>query len=212
MEKRGLRDIELKLISELLKNSRRSDRALAKSIGVSQTTIGRLIKKLWKEGFLKEYTVIPDFSRLGYEILALTFVKLKGTLVQDEIDKIRNIVREGAERNHYDIVTLNRGRGLGSDFLIVSFHKDYGSFTNYGDFLRQYGFFEDIRDSFLISLLGERNHPPFTMSALAKRTQMALTADALRDNSKKESEIAPRLERYPFLLVSGSKNQISKRD
>ena len=41
----SVKDAELKLISELMKNSRRSDRELAKAIGVSQPTIGRMIKK-----------------------------------------------------------------------------------------------------------------------------------------------------------------------
>jgi DNA-binding Lrp family transcriptional regulator len=35
-----MKDIELRLISELMKNSRRSDRELAKAIGISQPTIG----------------------------------------------------------------------------------------------------------------------------------------------------------------------------
>ena len=36
-----LKDVELKLFSELMKNSRRSDRELAKVIGVSQPTVTR---------------------------------------------------------------------------------------------------------------------------------------------------------------------------
>jgi DNA-binding Lrp family transcriptional regulator len=36
-----MKDVELRLISELLKNSRRSDRELAKVLHVSQPTVGR---------------------------------------------------------------------------------------------------------------------------------------------------------------------------
>jgi DNA-binding Lrp family transcriptional regulator len=43
-----LKAVELRLISELMKNSQRSDRELAKAIGVSQPTISR-VKKSWKK-------------------------------------------------------------------------------------------------------------------------------------------------------------------
>jgi DNA-binding Lrp family transcriptional regulator len=41
-----MRILELKVISELMKNSKLSDRALAKKIGVSQPTITRARRKL----------------------------------------------------------------------------------------------------------------------------------------------------------------------
>lgn len=53
-----MKDIEVRIISELMKNSRRSDRELAKAIGVSQPTISRTIKRLEKEGYIREYTMI----------------------------------------------------------------------------------------------------------------------------------------------------------
>jgi DNA-binding Lrp family transcriptional regulator len=49
-----MKDIERRLISELMKNSRRSDRELAKALGTSQPTITR--GKLEREGIIKEYT------------------------------------------------------------------------------------------------------------------------------------------------------------
>ena len=48
-----MKDVELKLISELMKNSRRSDRELAKTLGVSQPTVSRTLKRLETEGTLK---------------------------------------------------------------------------------------------------------------------------------------------------------------
>ena len=55
----------MKLISELMKNSSRSGRELAKVFGVSQSAVFRTIKKLEKEGIIKECTMIPDFGKLG---------------------------------------------------------------------------------------------------------------------------------------------------
>ena len=70
-----MKELERRLIAELIRNSRRSDRELAKAVGCSQPTVSRMIKRLEKEGYIKEYTMIPDFHRLGYEIMALTFIQ-----------------------------------------------------------------------------------------------------------------------------------------
>lgn len=101
------------MIAELMKNSRRSDRELAKAIGVSQPTITRLIKKLEKEGYIKEYTMIPDFRKLGYELMALIFIKLKNTLSSEEAEKAREITQESLSKSAFGIVMLERGIGLG---------------------------------------------------------------------------------------------------
>jgi DNA-binding Lrp family transcriptional regulator len=119
-----MKKLELKLISELMKNSRRSDRELAKAIGTSQPTVSRLIKKLQKEGCLKEYTVIPDFRKLGYSILAITFLKLKGNIDPNEMDKIRDVVHERMKKTPYDIIMLERGKGLGYDGALISLHEN----------------------------------------------------------------------------------------
>jgi DNA-binding Lrp family transcriptional regulator len=43
-----------------MKNSRRSDRQLAKALGVSQPTVSRTLERLEKQGMIREYTVIPN--------------------------------------------------------------------------------------------------------------------------------------------------------
>jgi len=72
-----LKDVQVRLISELMKNSCRSDRELAKAIGVSQPTVSRIKAKLKKEGYVSEYTIIPDFNKIGYHLFALTFFSWK---------------------------------------------------------------------------------------------------------------------------------------
>ena len=61
---RKLKRIELRLVAELMKNSRKSDRELAKILGISQPTVTRIRNKLEREGVIREYTAIPDFSKL----------------------------------------------------------------------------------------------------------------------------------------------------
>jgi len=89
-----LKEIVLKLIAELLKDARKSDRDLAKAIGVSQPTASRIRTRLEQEGFVREYAMIPDFRKLGYEIIAVTFMKLQSKLEQGDIEKIRELAKE----------------------------------------------------------------------------------------------------------------------
>jgi len=72
-----VKKVERRILSELMKNSRRSDRELAKVIGSSQPTVTRARNRLEKEGYIQEYTIMPDFLKLGYEILAVTLFKYK---------------------------------------------------------------------------------------------------------------------------------------
>ncbi|MGA9387296.1 MAG: winged helix-turn-helix transcriptional regulator [Candidatus Bathyarchaeia archaeon] len=165
-----MKDVELKLISELMKNSRRSDRELAKAVGVSQPTVSRLVKRLEKDGIIKEYTMIPDFRKLGYQLLALTFVKLREPLGSEETEKARKIAKQKLEESHYGIVLLERGIGLGYDGVIVGLYEDYAAYTEHRNQLREFPFLEvtDV-EGFLISLDDEVHYRPLTLQTLAKQ-------------------------------------------
>ncbi len=165
-----MKKVEWKLISELMKNSRRSDRELAHAIGVSQPTVSRTIKKLEKEGYIKEYTMIPDFHKLGYEIAALTFVKLKKGIGAEEIEKAKKIAKERLEEKSLEIVMVEKGMGLGYDGVFVSLHEDYTSYQKFKNGVSQDAHLEASNiESFLISLGEEETHfRPVTFSALAK--------------------------------------------
>jgi DNA-binding Lrp family transcriptional regulator len=162
------KDIELKLVSELVKNSRRSDRELAKAVGASQPTVSRVIKKLEKEGVIKEYTMIPDFTKIGYHLLAITFVKLRKTLNSEEAAKAREITKERLSESHFGIIMLERGLGLGYDGVIISFYEDFAKYSEHKGVLMQYPFleFSDIQ-TFLISLDDKVHYRPLTLTHLA---------------------------------------------
>jgi len=66
----------LKLLFALVKNSKRSDRDLAKILGFSQPTVTRLRKALEKE-VIEQYTIIPSLPYLDFDIIALTFSRTK---------------------------------------------------------------------------------------------------------------------------------------
>ena len=163
-----MKNVELRLISELMKNSRKSDRELAKAIGVSQPTVTRIRSRLEKEGIIKEYTTILDFSKIGYKIMAITFA-LSRSLDKEQAQKAQKILADSVKDKQYEFIMLERGDGLGFDGVIISLHEDYASYLKVLEWLRQFDFVEIERtSSFLINLEDEVHYRPLTFSTLAK--------------------------------------------
>jgi len=163
-----MREIERKLLSELMKNSRRSDRELARVIECSQPTVTRTRGRLEKEGYIKEYTLIPDFCKLGYELMSLTFVKLRKGLDTEGVDKARKIAQEGLPKTPFAVVMMERGRGLGYEGVVISLHENYTSHLKLMNLLRQFAFLDiSTIESFLISLDDAVHYRALTFASLA---------------------------------------------
>lgn len=147
---------------ELLKNSKRSDRQLAKVLGVSQPTITRTRRKLEQEGIIQEYTIIPDFRKMGFEILAITFVKMRPDLLTPEI--MEEAKKYGEKWPN--VILVSSGEGLGMTGVIISFHKNYTEYHHRLNLLRVdwKEFSEDIR-SFIVSL-GEEAYKRLSLTYL----------------------------------------------
>ena len=154
-----------------MKNSRKSDRELAKAIGVSQPTASRTRTRLEKEGYINEYTAIPNFTKLDYKILALTFVKLKTAMSPEQIDQTRTIIDQTLKTMTINILMLERGLGLDSDGVIISCHKDYGAYTEFTKLLTRLGgdflMLENIK-SFIVDLQDKVRFIPLTLSLVAQ--------------------------------------------
>jgi DNA-binding Lrp family transcriptional regulator len=164
-----LKDIELKLVSELLKNSRRSDRDLAKAVGVSQPTASRLIKKLEKDGIIRGFTVVPDFSKLGYSLLAITFVQLKQGLTMEQTEKARDRARDSLIENQNEVIMLERGIGLNRSGVFLSLHRDYSSYVDFRRWLHSFEFLETPNvETFMIDLNDTVHYRTLGFSTLAK--------------------------------------------
>ena len=118
----ALDEIDRKLLRELLKDSKRSYRELARSIGVSAATIINHVQRLESAGVIRNYTVQLDHERLGYELTVITEITVsKGKLLEteEEIAKISNACAV------YDIT------GLTDAMVVAKFksRKDLSDFT-----------------------------------------------------------------------------------
>jgi len=157
-----LKDVELKLISELVKNSRRSDRELAKAIGISQPTVSRVRVRLEKQGLI-DYSAVPNLAKLGFEIMAVILGKRDYTKQpENNVPKIRDFVKR-----YPKIIFVAKGNGLGCDRMMISIHRDYSDYSKFMQEMRnEWEGIVDV-DCFLISLAGKDVVQPLSLKPLA---------------------------------------------
>jgi len=159
-----LKDVELRLIAELMKNSRRSDRDLARALGISQPTVSRMRERLEKRGIIREYTMIPDLRALGYQIMAST---------RFEISEKPFAGREEARQmmiNTYPAIIAVEGQNDKWNRLSVNFYQNYTEYSKATTFLRRVPLINaDNIDTFLVDLNDKRSFRFLSLSALADR-------------------------------------------
>ena len=171
MCKKGMlmKDIELKVIIELLKNSHRSDRELARAIGVSQPTLSRTREKLEKQGMIKEYTIIPNYSQLGFTLLSITFTKMKGPLSKEILDDMKKRASTAMNEHPSALILGNTGMGCNADYVAIVFHKDYSEYT---EFMRDIKEFPNVNidetKSFIVDLNEKDQFQPLSFAHLAR--------------------------------------------
>jgi len=66
-----LDDRDLKIINMLEKNARTAFTAIAKVLGVSESTVRKRVGELEKEGVIKGYCVVLDPKKLGFDSVSL---------------------------------------------------------------------------------------------------------------------------------------------
>jgi len=140
-----MKNRQKELLIQLLRNSKLSDREIAKKLKTSQSTITRTRHKLEKR-VIQSYTIVPNLSKLDIKLIAFTFA----TCPSPSPELMKNI--DDFIESQPSVVFAGHGEGLGKTGFIVSFHKDFSDFT---DFMRKTrlqckGFGETV-ESFVVS-------------------------------------------------------------
>ncbi len=152
----------LSLLLELLRDSKRSDRELAKVLGVSQPTVSRMRSRLVKEGIIQDFTVIPDFVRMGYEIMAINCFKSKSSKELGEKAKKWMMSKP-------NIIFAAAAQGMGKNGIMISLHRDYTDFSNFlVEVMAEDETVMEEYDTMLISLKG-RIVKPLSLKYLAEQ-------------------------------------------
>jgi len=156
----------MSLLLELLKDSKRSDREIAKILGVSQPTITRMRSRLVKEGVIKEFTLIPDFVKMGYEIMAISCIKTSMTMIKELEEKA-----EKYWKKYPNVIFVSRAQGMGKTGVMISLHKNYTDYSNFvAENLLEWGTDIEEYDSMLIDLKG-RIIKPLSLAYLAEQEE-----------------------------------------
>jgi len=141
-----MKKVKMKLLLELLKDSSRSDRKLGKILGVSQPTVSRTRNKLVKDGVIKEFTIMPDLTEMGFEILAINCFRTKVS------EKVSEKAREKTMKSP-NILFSARCQGGGKNGITISLHRNYTEYSKFMSKVLSEGTDEiEEHETYLISL------------------------------------------------------------
>jgi len=106
--------LDRKLISELIKDGRASQRQLAKLLDVSQGTITNRLSKLHDEGIIRGYSIDIDPEKVGWDMTVMVALRIeKGMMinVQQSIAADSRVIAVYDVTGEYDSMVIARVTG-----------------------------------------------------------------------------------------------------
>jgi DNA-binding Lrp family transcriptional regulator len=110
-----LDELDIRILQELLINSKRSYHQLSNILGVSPTTILKRIKSLESSDLIKSYSVMLDHKILGYNITAIIEVSSRdGKIleIEDDIAKNRSVCAIYDTTGIYDTIVIAKFKSI----------------------------------------------------------------------------------------------------
>ena len=155
------KELTQRLLRELLKNSKRSDRELAKVLKVSQPTVTRARHKLEKNGMIEDYTIIPNFKKMGFEIMTINFAKIRPEILSEARDRAAAFIEMLP-----NTILASAGEGMGMNAVSIAFYRNYTEYHKRVNSIRTEwkDLIEDIQ-SFVVAL-EEGEFKKFSLSHL----------------------------------------------
>lgn len=117
-----LDELNLKILSILQEDARKSSREIADRLNVATGTIYNRIKKMSDEGIIKGYIPFIDFQKIGFDLTALILIQVEGKhmiQVEEELAAIPNIVAVYDITGEHDVAMVGRFKNRKSlnDFI-----------------------------------------------------------------------------------------------
>lgn len=105
------KNLDSRLINELLGDGRESLRSLEKELDVSVTTVSNHLQDLETEGIITGYTPIVDYSEVGYDVTTVINLKVEGSALPDLTKRLRDekrIISVYETTGDYDIIAIGK--------------------------------------------------------------------------------------------------------
>ena len=113
-----LDDKDSAILEQLMSDSRKTTKAIARSLDIPRATVHDRIAKMEQKGIIKRYTATPDYNQLGLGVTAFILVQFepKEGLSQrdtaDEISSLEGIFEVHMISGEYDMLLKVRGSSM----------------------------------------------------------------------------------------------------
>lgn len=100
---------DLLILDALKRNSKASVSQVSRETGLPGTTVHNRVKKLWKEGVIKGYTIKVDNKKLGRDLAAYIAITIDYRFLKKEKLDIRDFLKEIAKIPSVENVSIVTG-------------------------------------------------------------------------------------------------------
>jgi Lrp/AsnC family transcriptional regulator, regulator for asnA, asnC and gidA len=113
-----LDDKDSKILAMLVRDGRRPVVEIARETGLPRATAQERLKRLVRTGVVKKFTVMPDYSKLGKEVLAYVLVSFsrEGNISQrtlaEEMAKMPEVYEIALISGEWDMMLKVRGSSV----------------------------------------------------------------------------------------------------
>ena len=121
------------------------------------------------EGYIKEFTIIPDFRKIGFEVMSILLSNVKEKTTPKSIEESRRKVRREETENPDALLFGYSGIGTRSDRASILLSRDYSEYLDFTRRAKQHPLVDvESVQSFIIDLGDNSHFLPLTFSYLAK--------------------------------------------
>jgi len=105
------KNLDLDILSELVKDGRASLRQIAMVLGVATTTVSNRLHALEADGVIVGYRPVIDYAKLGFGLTVVIQVKVKGGHFPDVVKELvshRSLVSVYETTGDFDVVAVGK--------------------------------------------------------------------------------------------------------
>ena len=119
-------ETDLKILSELQEDARKSLREIAEKLGVTEATIYNRINKMKKIGIIEKFIPVINYSLLGFDLIAVIGISAVGgkiVEVEELLAELPNVTAVYDVTGQFDVIAVAKFKDRDS---LNRFVKDIG--------------------------------------------------------------------------------------